>query len=424
MSFVQSSRPPLRQLWQAAAVWFFGHFFALLLAGVSLAQWVTGAWLVSVLGHPLPAPIHFAGALTLYAINRKVIGTMRGQRDGRSWQARVLRGYSGVAFTALFCAVFLGLSTLGWATVRLLLGALTVEAGTTQPVVMNSARSAIDGLFHWFSVTGVSTITLAFAYGYTIGQWRLTVTQLRVPLAYPPALRGLRIAQISDIHIGQNLTAAQLQRFVARVNALDPDLICITGDIADGPAANLSTQLPILAALRARLGVFAILGNHDHYAGADRVEAELRQYTPFTILRNAIATVEVRGTRLHIVGVDDVGRDWARGVHRHQGLAALESQLSSTEPVLLLSHRPEPFSHAAALGIGLTLSGHTHGGQVAMPWFGGRPRGLARFVTPFDQGLFEKNGCFLYVNRGLGVTGQRIRLFAPREISVIEVAAA
>jgi hypothetical protein len=94
--------------------------------------------------------------------------------------------------------------------------------------------------------------------------------------------------------------------------------------------------------------------------------------------------------------------------------------LPDGEPVLLLCHRPDIFPQAAAGGVALTLSGHTHGGQLGVPWFNGRVRNLAEFITRFDRGLFEHRGSYLYVNCGLGVTGQRIRLCTPREITLIE----
>jgi predicted MPP superfamily phosphohydrolase len=173
------------------------------------------------------------------------------------------------------------------------------------------------------------------SYGYTIGQRRLRVTQLELPLrALPPALDGLRIVQVSDIHLGDNLTTRQLERFVARVNALQPDLICITGDIVDSPYTDVDAVLPRLARLHAAHGVVAILGNHDHYAGAERVEAKLRQLTAFTILRDACTEISVRGARLHIVGLDDRGRDWARGVPAVAYLATVLPTLPAEEPPL------------------------------------------------------------------------------------------
>jgi predicted MPP superfamily phosphohydrolase len=233
--------------------------------------------------------------------------------------------------------------------------------------------------------------------------------------------RPLRVAQISDIHVGQNLSRVQLERFVAAVNATEADLICITGDIADSPLADMAAFFPILAQLEAAHGVMAILGNHDHYAGADRVEEALRRWTPFTVLRDDAVTLPVAGARLHVVGLDDRGRDWARGVVADARLEALLEAAPADAPVLLLVHRPDIFAQAATAGVALTLCGHTHGGQLAIPWRGGRRRNLAEFITAFDRGLYRQGVAHLYVNAGLGVTGQRIRLFTPREISVFEL---
>jgi predicted MPP superfamily phosphohydrolase len=230
----------------------------------------------------------------------------------------------------------------------------------------------------------------------------------------------LRIAQISDIHVGQTLSAAQLRRFVARVNATAPDLICITGDIVDSPLADYAGFFPLLAELRARYGVCAILGNHDHYAGADDVVAALRHWTTFRVLRDSAVTIDVEGACVHVIGLDDRGRDWARGLESDDRLAELLEDAPAGATVLLLSHRPDIFRHAAATAVPLTLSGHTHGGQLALPWRG-RRRNLAEFITRFDRGLYRSGDSFLYVNCGLGVTGQRIRLFTPREVTVLEL---
>ena len=134
-------------------------------------------------------------------------------------------------------------------------------------------------------------------------------------------------------------------------------------------------------------------------------------------------TLDLDGTPLHVIGLDDRGRDWARGVVSDTCLAELLAAAPADATVLLLSHRPDIFRQAAGL-VPLTLSGHTHGGQLAIPWFGRRRRNLAEFITSFDRGLYNAEGSYLYVNCGLGVTGLRIRLFTPREISVYELAPA
>jgi predicted MPP superfamily phosphohydrolase len=268
-------------------------------------------------------------------------------------------------------------------------------------------------------------VSLAMLYGYVFGQRQLTVTEHALPVrGWTGSAARLRIAQISDIHVGQNLSLPQLEGFVARVNALSPDLICVTGDIADSAGADCERFFPVLNQLRARFGVYAILGNHDHYAGADRVAADLLRWTDFRLLRDEGVTLELDGASLHVIGLDDRGHDWARGLASCTRLSRLVDEAPDDVPILLLSHRPDIFTQAAEKGVALTLSGHTHGGQIALPWFGGRRRNLAEFITPYDRGLHRRGDSHLYVNCGLGVTGQRIRLLTPREISIFEIGAA
>src|SRR5262249_15202254 len=163
-------------------------------------------------------------------------------------------------------------------------------------------------------------------------------------------------------------------------------------------------------------GVCVTLGNHDSSAVADMVTRALRRLTPFTVLRNARVDVERDGARLVIVGIDDLGRDWARGVLEHPALPGLAADVG--DPLVVLSHRPDCFPQAARLGAALMLSGHTHGGQLALP-LGRRRRTLAEFISRFDRGLYRDGDATLYVNRGLGFTAQKIRLFTPREIACI-----
>ena len=413
-------RSLIGRLRQRAVRSFFMNFFSLLLIAISLSQWCILWWLAPRWVTALPPAAQLVAPAFIYVFNRWQVTRVQRQRRNRDPVTGLPRLYYAYAFTCLFGTTFLLLAGAGWVATRVFVGALAVQAGTSQAGLV--VDSSIDSAFRWLANGGLCVIGVAFAYGYTIGQRRLRVRRLSLPLrAAPAALDGLRIAQISDIHIGQNLEIGQLEQFVAEVNALAADLVCITGDIIDAPSADVEAFLPVLARLRARHGVFAILGNHDHYAGADRVEVALRRLTPFTVLRDQRASVAIAGTQLHVIGLDDRGRDWARGVTTAPYLTTALAELPADGPVLLLCHRPDIFPHAAANGVGLTLSGHTHGGQLGVPWFGGRVRNLAEFITAFDRGLYERSGSYLYVNSGLGVTGQRIRLCTPREITVIEV---
>jgi len=383
---------------------FFRFFFRLLLVAIAVAEWACLAWLVRLVGGRPPAVTYLVAPLGFYAFNRWIISRRR--PPGPVVRA-IVRIYVVAAFTSIFCALFLALAGIGW------LALLAAGAG---PEIRHAYEWGVD--------IGFATVAGILLSGYTIGPRRLTISRLTVTMpGLPASLSGLRIVHLSDLHIGQHLGLAELADHVARVNALEPDVICLTGDLVDR-AETCDLAFPTLAGLRARHGVLVTLGNHDVYAGADLVTASLRQHTDFTVLRNDRAHIRRNGAALAVLGIDDLGRDWARGVLEHPALPPLAAEVQRGERFLVLSHRPDCFPQAARLGAGLMLAGHTHGGQLALPaWRGRKPRNLAQFISAFDRGVFRDGDATLYVNRGLGFTAQKIRLFTPREIVCIELRA-
>jgi hypothetical protein len=374
----------------------------MLLIASSAAMWAVPAWVLHALQLvDIPVAAHLVAVTALYLVNRAMVRGPR--RPSANW----LRRYSAVAFASLICSIFLLASASVFGVAQL------IAAGTDTGI-----GGFLSSVSRWWGLSGLAVLSATLAFGYTGGQRQLHVSRVEVPL--PGWRRGLRILQLSDIHVGQNLSVVQLEQFVDRANREAPDLVCLTGDIADGPQADIDRYFPILGRLRARFGVIAILGNHDHYAGADRVEAALKS-AGIEVLRDRAVTLEMDGEKLHVIGLDDRGLDWARGMHDDAVLATLLAAAPDRVAQLLLVHRPDVFRQAAREGVALTLAGHTHGGQLAMPWFGGRRRNFAEFVTRFDRGLFFVGQSRLYVNCGIGVTGQRIRLFTPREISVFDL---
>ena len=162
--------------------------------------------------------------MAIYLFNRQLAIRTRRRRHDRNPVGTMPRLYYAIAFTCLVCVLFLLLTDALWITAKVFLGAIAVEARSihhTHP----RFDSELDTMFRWLANAGMVGIALSLAYGYTIGQRRLRVRQLHLPLRYcPPAWEGLRILQLSDIHIGQNLEQAQLERFVTGANALDPTL--------------------------------------------------------------------------------------------------------------------------------------------------------------------------------------------------------
>jgi len=235
------------------------------------------------------------------------------------------------------------------------------------------------------------------------------VKRVQVPLArWPAALDGFRIVQISDIHIGPILGRRFAARLTDAVNALEPDLIAVTGDLVDGLVDHLHEEVAPFAELRARHGTFFVCGNHDFYSGAggwvERVEA-----LGIRPLRNARVAIEHEGGVFDLAGVDDYRGDWRLG--STQDLPAALAGRDPERPVVLLAHDPSTFAEAAAADVDLQLSGHTHGGQI-WPF-----RWLVRLAIRWVEGLHRVGASTLYVSRGTGFWGPPIRLLAPAEIT-------
>src|SRR3989442_565128 len=381
---------------------FFRSFFRLLLGFIALAEWASAAWVLFVAGVHVPRAAHLLAPLAIYALNRWIITRPRHARLVTGTLSRV---YVPVAFSSIFLALFLALAGGLWGVGTLLAGPHLAHA------------------YYWLVNAGFATVAGLLFYGYTFGRRRLAVSHLEVPVrGLPSTLDGLRLVHLSDLHIGAHLDLAELGEHVERVNALAPDLICVTGDLVDRPET-CAEAFPTLAGLRARHGVFVTLGNHDFYAGADTVTAALRRLTPFRVLRDERVEVAIGGALPTLLRIDDLRRDWARGVLEHPALPPLAAGVTTGRPFIVLSHRPDCFPQAARLGAALMLSGHTHGGQLALPWPGRRTPNPAEFISAFDRGLYRDGDATVYVNRGLGFTGQKIRLFTPREIACLTLRA-
>ena len=423
MSTAQT-KTSLHQLAPKAFHWisgvFFANFFTLLLITISLSQWIVPVWFVSIFlpaYSPPSAALALAVSLILFCLNLFLLRFSRRLSALPIVLRLPLRIYFASAFISAFCFVFLVLCGVLWA----LLSFLVAICGFFFPFaeLHLSVQPVLTLGFQLFAGVSLILITSLFIYGYFGGQRQLRISERELSLAHWPATSPhITIVQISDLHIGTNLTTQELETYVQKVNELQPDLILLTGDILDANPAHIPDFFPYLNALHARHGVFACLGNHDRYAGAHAVAAGLADYTHITLLRDQVVHLAIAGTTLHLIGLDDRGKDWARGLDADATLTRLRADIPRHEPTILLSHRPDIFPAAASLGIDLTLSGHTHGGQFALP-FQSHQFNLARFITRFPRGQYTLGNCFLYVNRGLGVTGQRIRLFTPREIALL-----
>jgi predicted MPP superfamily phosphohydrolase len=276
------------------------------------------------------------------------------------------------------------------------------------------------------------------AYGFFIGRHDYRVHELDLPISgLPRELEGLRIAQLSDIHIGSYMSATDVRRAVGMANDLNPDLSVVTGDFVTGPNDPLAACISELARLRSPLGVWGCNGNHEIYANAQEKAAELFARHGMKLLRQESAELSWRGGKFNLIGVDyQLARSF-RGRPLTM-LAHTGSLVRRDIPNVLLSHNPNSFPRAAELGIELMLTGHTHGGQVRVEILN-HTFSPARFLTTYIAGLYKRPlgslsemkdeeawnaapsapAALVYVNRGLGTIGAPVRLGVPPEISLL-----
>ncbi len=247
------------------------------------------------------------------------------------------------------------------------------------------------------------------------------VEELVIPVpGLMPSLDGFTLVQVSDLHVGIFLFQRELERVFDQVNDLAPDIAVMTGDLVDNSPAFIRPFARATERLRPRQLSLAVLGNHDFYTGGRDVAASLEK-RGVRVLRNQHVligpdrrVIEGRSPvgALVIGGIDDpAGRYYDDGVGADLTRAFDGSPYRV--PRVLLSHRPDYFPVARQHGVVLTLSGHTHGGQLVVPLLGS----AARVITPFPAGYYRDGASHLYVNRGLGVVGLPVRLNCPAEVT-------
>lgn len=268
------------------------------------------------------------------------------------------------------------------------------------------------------SAAAVPVLALgASAAGFAAARRTARVREVSVPIAgLPPALHGFTIAQVTDLHVGPTIKRGYVQAVVDRVNALQADVVALTGDLVDGRVEDLAADFAPLGTLRARHGVFAVTGNHEFYSGAEPWVAHWRTQG-ITPLRDEHRVLQHGGARLVLAGVDD---PTARGLggRRSDPAAALQGAPADAALRVLLAHQPRSAAAAADAGFDLQLSGHTHGGQF-WPW-----NLLVPLQQPFVAGLHRLGRLWVYTSRGTGYWGPPLRLGAPSEISRLRLVAA
>lgn len=304
---------------------------------------------------------------------------------------------------AMFWALAASGTTIAWMFARRIKA--SDQPDPTRRAVLRAAQTAITG-----------APALLLGYGALYERRVLVPSEVDIPVpGLPKDLHHLRIAQISDIHLGDFVTPGHLHAAVSLANNFRPHLSLVTGDLITRDADPLDECLRELRGLRADSGVWGCLGNHEIYAYCeDYAEHEAARFG-LRFLRGKAETLRFGDARLRLAGVD---YQRMKSVY----LPGAEALQEAGAYNVLLSHNPDVFEVAAAQKWDLTLSGHTHGGQVTVEYLN-QHLNLARFFTPYVYGHYERESRHLYVTRGIGTVGVPVRIGAPPEVALIRLCA-
>jgi predicted MPP superfamily phosphohydrolase len=341
----------------------------------------------------------------------------------------------GLAWSALGVSLFLGRARAGWpdrrrhavvgaldlpyfihwcAAVWTLLGSAAATIAAPLADLARGAPLAVPlGAYMWSYASGL----VVCAYGVLVRRRWFRVREREVRVAGLDArFDGLRVAHLSDLHIGTHTPRSWGLRWARAANRRAPDLAVVTGDLVTSGADFNDDVADVIGALRAKDGVYVSMGNHDYFADGEPLVAALRARRTLRILRNEGVTIARGDAKLWLCAIDDT---WTR----RADLAAAMRGRPEGSTALLLAHDPDEFDDAAAAGADLVLSGHTHGGQIAVP-FVYRWAGLASFTHRYRIGFYRRGGAVLYVHPGLGTTGPPLRLGIVPEVTVLVLRAA
>ncbi|WP_407550274.1 metallophosphoesterase [Streptomyces sp. Pv4-95] len=251
--------------------------------------------------------------------------------------------------------------------------------------------------------------TATVGYGAATALRTPRIKRVTVPLAkLPRAAHGFRIAVVSDIHLGPVLGRGHTRRIVEAINRTGPDLVAIVGDLVDGDVAELAPAAAPLRDLHARHGAYFVTGNHEYYSGAAQWVDHVRE----------LGVHPLENARTELPGFDLAGINDLAGEPEHQGpdYARALGGRDTARPVVLMAHQPVTIHDTVRHGVDLQLSGHTHGGQMWPVTY------IAEATNPTNAGLARYGDTQLYVTRGAGAWGPPVRVGAPPDITIVELA--
>jgi hypothetical protein len=395
-----------------------------MLAGRQVMRWFSFSLLISggaLLGHlylhrrlvrpmRLRRSVHLAvsGLLLFMTVFLLVRGPVRGIGPAvKHFHDLVAFSWIALAMSFVVATAVGDLFRLGEALARRLRRwrATPPPGSATAPAEIDPGRRAIVQGFPVTVLAG-GGITTLYSSGRAFASAEISEIPVRLP-RLPRTLDGLTIVQLTDLHVGPFIGRRFVERLVAQANALAPDLVVITGDLVDGTVPTLGHAVSALGGLRARFGRFFVTGNHEYYSGV-APWTQFLERLGIPVLRNRRVAIGDGGGTFDLVGVDDWGGR-RRGGQGYDLEAALRGR-DSDQAAVLLSHQPRNFEVAASRGIGLQISGHTHGGQIFPMTM------LVGLEYAYTRGLYRHQESNIYVSRGCGFWGPPSRLGSPPEI--------
>lgn len=331
--------------------------------------------------------------------------------DSLAWVAYTTLGFFILAFTLLALADLIRLPIPAYRVLTRLTSQLFTNAGGGEAPVDPVRRSLLAYPVN-LGILGISGGLTG--YGLSEAIQLPDVVRVKVPLPnLPSELEGFRIAQITDVHIGPMIKQDFIGKIVDLTNALEPDLIAVTGDLVDGSVSHLKNAVSPLSSLAARHGSFFVTGNHEYYSGAEHWIDEVERLG-MRVLLNGHHTLQAGNASILVAGVTDPnGRSYVKG--HAPNLGAAISGAPTADVKLLLAHQPRAVFDAAGAGFDLQLSGHTHGGQF-FPW-----NFVVGLTQPYLKGLHLHQNTWIYVSVGTGFWGPPMRLGTHSEITLIEL---
>ena len=253
------------------------------------------------------------------------------------------------------------------------------------------------------------------AYGMFVEKNECEITSAEFPIAnLPEAFNGFTMALVSDIHSSIFMSREEMEKYAQLVNDMNADLIVVPGDFVTSDYHEVYPFVEAFHILRAPYGVYGVLGNHDFYAGPDKVATEV-DAAGIKMLRNDKVVIEKDGGKFCLVGVDDVGFSNRAPIKLNEAIG----QMPQGMPQILLCHRPYYLDEAADRNIDLVLSGHTHGGQIVLGRFGDVVIAPSSLVSKYVWGKYKTRNTHMYVSRGIGTVGLPVRINCPPEITKI-----